>query len=306
MVVRRHRNVLVIGDVHGCADELEELLTSADLDSIDLVVFAGDLVDKGPNTVKVVKMARKLSQAVPVVIVEGNHEEKHRRFRRHLARGDMKAAYRIKDADFLHYVTDQLSDKDLAFLDTAVLYYPLPEHNAIVVHAGIPPKLDRLPPIKMREVEKMPGRQRKRAKMMQLIRYVTPDGSFVEKDKEKKRDRYWADVYDGRFGTVLFGHQPFKEAAEPVSFPHAIGLDLGCASGNVLGGAILRPGEPAEFLARPAARAYYAPNVAPVRAMPDLYSNKWLGYVLVGDSWLAIGEGDTPSEAMRHAMEAKT
>ncbi len=304
-MARTERSVLVIGDVHGCADELEELLTAANLDEIDVVVFAGDLTDKGPNTVKVVKMARKLSQVLPVVIVEGNHEERHRRFRKHMARGDKKAAYRIKDADFLHYVTDQLSDKDLAFLDSAVLYYPLPEHNAIVVHGGIPPKLDRLPPVKMSEVEKMPGRARKRAKMMQLVRYVTPEGSFVEKGKERKRDPYWADVYDGRFGTVLFGHQPFKEAAEPVSFPHAIGLDLGCVSGNALGGAILRPGEPAEFLARPAARTYYAPNEPTVRAMPDLYSNRWLGYLLVGDSWVAVSEGDTPAEAMRLAMQTK-
>jgi serine/threonine protein phosphatase 1 len=297
------RNVLVIGDVHGCASELEELLSAADLDTIDLVVFAGDLVDKGPHTVKVVKMARKLSKQVPVVLVEGNHEERHRRFRRHLMRGDTKTAHSLRDADFLQYITEQLNDKDLAFLDSAVLYYELPEHHAMVVHGGVPPKLDKLPSNRMSAVEKLPGKSRRRAKMMQLIRYVTPDGSPVEKDKEKKGDNYWADVYDGRFGTVLFGHQPFVYAAEPVTFPNAIGLDLGCAAGNALGGAILRPGKPAEFLARPAARQYHIPNRG-ARAMPDLHSDRWLGYVMVNDRWVAVAEADSADEALRLASIA--
>lgn len=296
----KQRSALVIGDVHGCSDELEELLTAADLDTIDLVVFAGDLVDKGPNTVKVVKMARKLSKQVPVVIVEGNHEEKHRRFRRHLARGDTKTARSMRGSDFMQYVTEQLSDKDIAFLDSAVLYYALPEHNAIVVHGGIPSKLDELPSNKMSVVEKLPGKRRRAVQQVQRVRYLTPEGDFVKMGEQTKRDNYWADIYDGRFGTVLFGHQPFHEAAQPVTFPHAIGLDLGCASGNALGGAILRPGEPAEFIARPAAEQYYTKN-AGARAMPDLYSDKWLGYVMVNDRWVAVVEADTADEALRLA-----
>lgn len=294
------RNALVIGDVHGCSDELEELLIAADLDTIDLVVFVGDLVDKGPHTVKVVKMARKLSKRMPVVVVEGNHEEKHRRFRRHLASGNTEIASSMRGSDFMQYVTEQLSDQDIAFLDSAVLYYELPEHNAIVVHGGIPSKLDELPSNKMSVVEKLPGKRRRAVQQVQRVRYLTPEGNFVKMGEETKRDSYWADIYDGRFGTVLFGHQPFKEATQPVTFPHAIGLDLGCVSGNALAGAILRPGEPAEFIARPAAKQYYVNNVG-VMAMPDLHSDKWLGYVMVDDRWVAVAEADSADEALRLA-----
>ena len=49
--------------------------------------------------------------------------------------------------------------------------------------------------------------------------------------KEEEEDPFWAESYDGRFGTVVFGHQAFGEAK---FFNHAVGIDTGCVYGNKL------------------------------------------------------------------------
>ena len=78
---------VVIGDVHGCIDELDALLGPAGVGVVasDTVIFVGDLVDKGPAPAAAVARARGLAMEAlcEVVLVEGNHEERFRRWRRH-------------------------------------------------------------------------------------------------------------------------------------------------------------------------------------------------------------------------------
>ena len=66
---------MLIGDVHGMDVELQKLLDVLQPTPEDQVVFVGDLVDKGPNSVGDVRMGRELSQRVPVVVVEGYVED---------------------------------------------------------------------------------------------------------------------------------------------------------------------------------------------------------------------------------------
>ncbi|MFC4907500.1 metallophosphoesterase family protein [Actinomadura gamaensis] len=65
---------IIIGDVHGCFDELVELLDRVDLRPDDLLVGAGDLVDRGPAPGAVVDLFRDRPNSVAVM---GNHERKH-------------------------------------------------------------------------------------------------------------------------------------------------------------------------------------------------------------------------------------
>ena len=65
-------NVWAIGDVHGHADTLQSLLESLNLDSMDRVVLLGDLVDRGPRSCEVIRIARENPQ---IFCVLGNHEE---------------------------------------------------------------------------------------------------------------------------------------------------------------------------------------------------------------------------------------
>lgn len=62
--------LIAVGDVHGCVDELQALLRRCDFRPGDLVVFLGDLVSKGPDSLGVVQMARELG----AIGVRGNHD----------------------------------------------------------------------------------------------------------------------------------------------------------------------------------------------------------------------------------------
>jgi hypothetical protein len=65
-------NVWAIGDVHGHADTLKVLLESLNLDSMDRVVLLGDLIDRGPKSCEVIRIARESPHIFSVL---GNHEE---------------------------------------------------------------------------------------------------------------------------------------------------------------------------------------------------------------------------------------
>ena len=66
----RPPRVIAIGDVHGCIDELQDLLRLCDYRPGDLVVFLGDLVSKGPDSISVVQMAREIG----AIAIRGNHD----------------------------------------------------------------------------------------------------------------------------------------------------------------------------------------------------------------------------------------
>ena len=64
-------------------------------------------------------------------------------------------------------------------------------------------------------------------------RYIdAKKGCFIGLGEEKPSDPYWADVYDGRFGHVIFGHQPFIDGVK--YFKHATGIDTGAVFGGTL------------------------------------------------------------------------
>ena len=68
--IERQPRIIAIGDVHGCIDELQALLRRCDYRPGDLIVFLGDLVSKGPDSLSVVQMARELG----AIGVRGNHD----------------------------------------------------------------------------------------------------------------------------------------------------------------------------------------------------------------------------------------
>ncbi|WP_213005562.1 metallophosphoesterase family protein [Paractinoplanes toevensis] len=68
------RRTVIIGDIHGCFDELAQLLDRVDLRPDDLLVGAGDLVDRGPAPGEVIRLFRERPNSIAVM---GNHERKH-------------------------------------------------------------------------------------------------------------------------------------------------------------------------------------------------------------------------------------
>ena len=223
---------MVVGDVHGMLQELEALMDKLAPTPEDTVVFVGDLVDKGPDSAGVVRFVRELADRVPVVLVEGNHEDKHRRFRRNQSVRPEVAVSMADRSPELASITEDMSDADVAFLDSAVPFHRVPEHDVLVVHAGIPADMVELPET-LEEAAELTGMAKKKFQLVMRTRFVDADtGKFLQLGKETDADPFWADVWDGRFGHVVFGHQPFMDGVG--RFPHATGVDTGAVFGGDL------------------------------------------------------------------------
>ena len=69
------RRTFAIGDIHGCYVALRTLLDELRCDSDDLIVFLGDLVDRGPDSYRVVETVRELVQSGRAICMLGNHEQ---------------------------------------------------------------------------------------------------------------------------------------------------------------------------------------------------------------------------------------
>ena len=223
---------IFIGDVHGMLDELNALLAKLNLREDDTIIFVGDLLDKGPDSVGVVRRVRSLSTTHKVILVMGNHEDTHSRYRKHL-KGDVKIAEQMaaKKSE-LKIITPQLSHQDINFLDSAVYFYRSSTCDILVVHGGIPAS-KRTIPHTMEELAAMNSKKRKSLKQILRTRHVhAKTGHFVSLGEEKPGDPFWAEVYDGRFGHVIFGHQPFMDGVR--YFKYATGIDTGAVFGGTL------------------------------------------------------------------------
>lgn len=227
---------IIIGDVHGCLDELRILLQKMNLRTDDRLVFLGDLVDRGPDSAGVVQFARSLSWQHSVKLIQGNHEEAHQRWWNHYISKDGIAEQMNSSAE-IESIQEKLSDEDRSWLFDSKLYVRLKEVGAIAVHAGIPFSMDMLPPNTLSLID---VRNRNNViRGLQRLRYEAPFGEFVLLGDRDERDIFWAERYDGRFGHAYFGHNAFLNADQPVQFPHATGLDLGCVFGGYLAAAVL-------------------------------------------------------------------
>ena len=236
----------IIGDVHGALGPLEALVERLGLAAADRLVFVGDLVDKGPEPAGVVRFIRSLHEQAPfdVVLVEGNHEERHRRYHRNLSERPKVAGTMAAGAPELSALDAQLDPDDRAFLAAAIPFLRLPDWGALVVHGGIPGTLRHFPG-SVEEAEQWNGRKAKSFRRVLRTRYVSAEtGEFLSLGDNRPGDPFWAEMYDGRFGHVVFGHQPFL--AGPACFAHATGIDTAAVHGGALTALVL-PAEGAAY-----------------------------------------------------------
>ena len=228
---------IFIGDIHGMLSSLNSLLEMLDLQQDDVIVFVGDLLDKGPDSAGVVRRVRSLADSHNVILVKGNHEDTHARYRKHLKSNINIAKQMAANKPEIAVINDQLSSDDVAFLDTAVLFHRIPGLNVTVVHGGICGNIKQLPD-SVKDMPALSGKLRKALKLVMFTRHVNADtGHFVGLGQERDVDPFWADVYDGRYGHVIFGHQPFVDGVK--IFNHATGIDSGAVQGGSLSSLII-------------------------------------------------------------------
>ncbi|MFC6885014.1 MULTISPECIES: polynucleotide kinase-phosphatase [Actinomadura] len=243
----------VVGDVHGCRAELEDLLgdlgyeverdgqgraVGASHPGGRTAVFVGDLVDRGPDTPGVLRLVMGMVGAGDALCVSGNHEAK---LVRALRGRKVRVAHGLAESlEQLGAETEEFRAAALAFMDGLISHYVLDGGRLVVAHAGLK--------------EDYHGRASGRVRSFALYGDTTG-----ETDEYGLPVRYpWARDYRGR-ATVVYGHTPTPEA-EWIN--NTICLDTGAVFGGRL--TALRYPE-RELVARPARRVWYEP-VRPLSA----------------------------------------
>ena len=126
---------IIIGDVHGCYDELKKLLEKAKFDeAADKLIFVGDLMDRGPKSYEVFDFVRTLKNKMRdrLVVVKGNHEQMFMDIDEFW---EMNGGNRTKSS-FREHGDNALKHRAWFVLNT-VPYYVDPEDDFQVVHAGL-------------------------------------------------------------------------------------------------------------------------------------------------------------------------
>lgn len=196
---------LVIGDIHGCYDELQALLDKVGLTEGDAIVSVGDCVDRGPETPAVLDFFQKTPNAF---LIMGNHERKHVRAGRHEVK--LAQSQKISRIQFGETYPDAL-----AFMDTSPLYLDLPE--ALVVHGYF-------------ELGLALSQQRS------TVLCGTMGG---DKHLRAAYDRPWYELYEGE-KPLLVGHHNYLGRDQPFVYRDRVfGLDTDCVTGRALTGLLL-------------------------------------------------------------------
>ncbi|RZO55358.1 MAG: hypothetical protein EVA89_26135 [Sandaracinaceae bacterium] len=210
----------VIGDVHGCAEELRELLETLgyapDVDGAyrhpagRRVIFVGDLVDRGPDVAGCLRIAMDMVDAGAALCVQGNHEAKILRW---LQGKNIKPSHGA-DASIASLEQQPAAFRERAreFIDGLRPHYVLDGGGLVVAHAGLK--------------ESMHGRVG--GKVRAFCLYGDTNGETDDEGLPVRLD--WAQDYEGR-AAVIYGHTPVRETRWVNG---TICLDTGCVFGGKL------------------------------------------------------------------------
>ncbi|RFC71764.1 polynucleotide kinase-phosphatase [Streptomyces sp. AcE210] len=205
----------IIGDIHGCASELETLLTRLGYaDGVHpegrTAVFVGDLVDRGPDSPGVLRRVMAMVKSGHALCVPGNHENK---FGRYLKGRKVQHTHGLAETvEQFAGESEEFTQEVAEFVDGLVSHYVLDGGKLVVCHAGLP--------------EKYHGRTSGRVRSHALYGDTTG-----ETDEFGLPVRYpWAEEYRGS-AAVVYGHTPVPQATW---LNNTICLDTGAVFGGKL------------------------------------------------------------------------
>jgi protein phosphatase len=243
----------IIGDVHGCFDELRELLARLGYEIEPAeeganaygfrvrhaegrkAVFLGDLVDRGPKITEVLRLVMSMTEAGAALCVPGNHDIK---LMRKLRGRDVRITHGLAESvEQLEREPPEFRERVADFIDGLVSHYVLDEGRLVVAHAGLK--------------ESLQGRGSAAVRDFALFGETTG-----ETDEFGLPVRYdWAAEYRGR-AAVVYGHTPVPE---PQWLNRTINIDTGC----VFGGRLTALRYPEKELVSVAAAHVYYESVKP-------------------------------------------
>lgn len=222
---QRRKRILIIGDVHGCIDELQSIIQKSTQEhnngiSFPAIVLVGDLCNKGPQSAKVITYVRTQPN---MISVRGNHDD-----RALLAALERRRSDVVVDTKY-DWVRE-LSDEDVAWMADLPYTITIPRtmfvidghdnsihEDIIIVHAGLDPTID-AGKLDTQDVKTM-------TTLREVKNNVNDEESMIA----------WAKVWKGP-QLVIFGHDA-KRGIQNENF--SIGLDSGCCYGKELTGIIL-------------------------------------------------------------------
>jgi len=197
---------LIIGDIHGCYAELQHLLDRAGLSAEDEIIALGDIVDRGPDSPRVLDFFQKQPRARSLM---GNHERKHvRSFYGEIspARSQRITRLQLGEAAYPEAVKFMLSFSRGLELPEAILVHGFWE----------------------------PGRSL--AEQLDTVAVGTLSG---EHHLRRSYPEPWYAGYDGE-KPLIVGHHDYLQNGQPLVYQDQVfGLDTGCCTGGALTGLIL-------------------------------------------------------------------
>lgn len=222
------KRLILVGDVHGCLEEFDELLKKVQYDGSseteDRLILVGDLLDRGPDSPGVVQRAQELK----AVSVKGNHEYKHLRYRKQRAEGNI----RVQMGDDKRKMHDKIPDESWDWIASWPYFLRLAP-NLVVVHAGL---------------QRGIAIEHQDERTLTMMRYAKRDtgkmASMKRKDDEFLRPAtaaYWTELWTGP-ESVFYGHYVQREIAIDENFPGVFcwGIDTGACFGKHLTAAVLQ------------------------------------------------------------------
>ena len=285
----------IVGDIHGCYDELVDLLGSLGYqisnDSGDVsvshpdgrrLVFAGDLVDRGPDSPGVLRLVQSAVAAGAAYCVAGNHDVK---LAKALNGRNVKISHGLElSLEQLQEESEDFRKQTAQFLDKLISHYVFDGGRLVVAHAGLS--------------EELQGRSSGRVREFAMYGETTG-----ETDEFGLPVRYnWAKDYRGK-AAVVYGHTPVLDAEW---LNNTLCVDTGCVFGGKL--TALRYPE-RELVSVPARQEYYAPvrPLAPPAATltQQQLADDMLDFADVsGKRYIATSLGGTVQVREEHAAAA--
>jgi len=194
-----------IGDVHGHERELIAMLGQLEEHGVDEIVSLGDVVDRGPRSLACLHimsdwdfLPRNSHQPRPLKMVKGNHEDAYVR----ICNREAKPGRQIVEAPEDRALSRRFSRADVTFMRSLPTSLYFPEIDVTALHGGVTPHMAEIDDFALR------------------VRYL--DDRHYELRGTMPSDVYWAEVYDGRFGLILCGHESHLG---PSLYENALALD---------------------------------------------------------------------------------
>ncbi len=211
-----------VGDVHGCFDELLALMRRLGyrVEAFDpggeepiyaahpegrVLHFVGDLVDRGPNTKNVLRLAMGMQHQGNAMTVMGNHDD---RFMRWLKGNDVQIAFGLETSiTEIRACSDAFAQAVLDYLQTISFYHAIDDGRMVITHAGLRPDM-----------------------LGQTGPAVRAYCCYGPVDRDTGKRIVWAPDWRGPF-SVIYGHTPIEDARW---LNNTLNLDTGCVFGGTL------------------------------------------------------------------------